>query len=160
MLAVVRAPLGGSAADEEVVTATIMLADSELRVEVNSDRRAKEIQKQIRRALGKDAKFLRTEYPDAADEVDDEEFAAMSDLLQSAETDQVAEELLRRHYSQWPDDRLPALQGQTPRQAVRTRGGRAKVEALLSQFERSSRGAFTGPMPELLDEIRRSLGLK
>ncbi len=35
------------------------------------------------------------------------------------------------HYTQWVDDPLPALDGKSPRQAVRTKSGRAQVESLL-----------------------------
>ena len=35
----------------------------------------------------------------------------------------------------WVDEALPALGGQTPRQAVQTRDGRTEVDLLLKDFE-------------------------
>lgn len=65
-----------------------------------------------------------------------------------------------QHYANWPDEPLPALGGQTPREAVRSEAGRRAVEQLLRDFEngeerekRAGRAAFDfGP-------IRKELGL-
>ncbi len=46
-------------------------------------------------------------------------------------------DLKERHYADWPDQPLPALGGKTPRDAARTRRGRAQVDLLLRQFEHS-----------------------
>jgi len=59
----------------------------------------------------------------------------------------------------WPDEKIPALANLTPRQAVRTRDGREKVEALLSQYERDS---GLNPIPvdtEVFQTLRLRLGL-
>jgi hypothetical protein len=37
--------------------------------------------------------------------------------------------------TQWLDEKLPALDGKTPREAVRTPEGREKVEELLKDWE-------------------------
>jgi len=36
--------------------------------------------------------------------------------------------LQAEHYAKWPDERLPALGGRTPRQAVRSKRGRAQLQ--------------------------------
>jgi len=46
------------------------------------------------------------------------------------------EEMLRAHYANWATEKLPALGGRTPRQAVKDPEGREMVEALLVQMER------------------------
>ena len=68
-------------------------------------------------------------------------------------------EYMRQHYSTWPDIELPALNGKTPLQAVKTRDGREMVEALLLEFER--RGNHTIPPldPAIIAELRDKLGL-
>ncbi|HYM11506.1 MAG TPA: SEC-C metal-binding domain-containing protein [Bryobacterales bacterium] len=40
-----------------------------------------------------------------------------------------------KHYGQWPDTPLPALGGKTPREAMRTRGGREQVLTLVKLLE-------------------------
>lgn len=42
------------------------------------------------------------------------------------------------YYVKWCDDKIPALGNITPRQAIKTKEGRAKLDALLVQFERDS----------------------
>ncbi len=69
-------------------------------------------------------------------------------------------EYLRQHYSTWPEEKLPALNGKTPLQAIKTRDGREMVEALLTDFER--RGKHTSPPldPAIIAELRERLGLQ
>ncbi|MCC6747138.1 MAG: DUF2384 domain-containing protein [Deltaproteobacteria bacterium] len=45
---------------------------------------------------------------------------------------------LQQHLTQWIDEQLPALDGQTPREAARTKRGREKVAALLKEQEHSA----------------------
>jgi hypothetical protein len=68
-------------------------------------------------------------------------------------------EYLRQHYRSWPEVKLPALNGKTPLQAVKTRDGREMVEALLLDIER--RGKQTAPPldPAIIAELREKLGL-
>jgi hypothetical protein len=44
-------------------------------------------------------------------------------------------EVKERHYAAWVDQPLPALGGQTPRAAMRSRDGRARVDVLLKDLE-------------------------
>ncbi|WP_225444601.1 SEC-C metal-binding domain-containing protein [Pseudomarimonas arenosa] len=163
MLSISRPPLQRPESDKTIITATVWLACQELRAEVNSDRRAGEIQAEIGRALGGTAVYLDTELAndmdqDLDDGLDDSPIDSLNDL--DPEAQEALTQLLCRHYARWPGDALPALNGQSPREAVRTAAGRAKVEALLQQFEHHrAHSAFTGPSSEMLDGIRRDLGL-
>ena len=49
----------------------------------------------------------------------------------------VVESFLRDHYERWVDQPLPALDGKTPRQAVATVEGKARVEDLIKSIENS-----------------------
>jgi hypothetical protein len=68
-------------------------------------------------------------------------------------------EYMRQHYRNWPEEELPALNGKTPLQAVKTRDGREMVEALLLDIER--RGKHTSPPldPAIIAELREKLEL-
>ena len=68
-------------------------------------------------------------------------------------------EFKRRHYAGWPDDPLPALDGQTPRDAVRTKKGRHAVEVLLKHLEHEEERA-SGGAPFNFAELREELGLR
>jgi hypothetical protein len=53
---------------------------------------------------------------------------------------------------------IPALNGNTPRQAARTRDGRELLEAVLLDFERKA-GITPGMDEEVIRELRSTLGL-
>jgi hypothetical protein len=56
-----------------------------------------------------------------------------------AELQAIEDEMVRQHWEDWLDTRVPALGNKTPRQAARTAGGRERVEALLAEFDRGRR---------------------
>jgi len=51
------------------------------------------------------------------------------------ELDAAMGRFLEDHYRDWPDTKLPALGGKTPREAVRTAKGRKQVIAVLKDVE-------------------------
>jgi len=65
-----------------------------------------------------------------------------------------------KHYGTWPDDPLPALQGRTPREAVRSEVGRRAVEELLRDFENHEERARKQGEPAFdFGPLRKELGL-
>ena len=64
------------------------------------------------------------------------------------------------HYASWPDEPLPALDGKTPRQAIRTTQGRAIVENLLREFENGAERLRREGRPAYdFSKLRVALGL-
>jgi hypothetical protein len=57
------------------------------------------------------------------------------DALPPEQEAQIVREFFEQHYRGWLDQEIPALDGQTPRQAVGTAAGRQKVTALLKDIE-------------------------
>lgn len=68
------------------------------------------------------------------------------------------EDALEAHYDTWADTPLPALGGQTPRQAARTPDGRDQVSDLLDDIESQTRWMPGGAAVEF-GTIREDLGL-
>jgi hypothetical protein len=67
---------------------------------------------------------------------------------------------LRQHYlTRWVQERIPALGGKTPRAAVRSNEGRARVAELIDEAERFSKNMPGGDDPSLWNELRASLKL-
>jgi len=66
---------------------------------------------------------------------------------------------MRQHYSTWHKEKLPALNGKTPMQAVKTRDGREMVEALLMDFEQRGKQQTPPLDPAIIEELREKLGL-
>jgi len=50
---------------------------------------------------------------------------------------EIIEKAIRQSYANWPDERIPALGGKTPRQAIRTAAGLERVKGLLRGYEAS-----------------------
>lgn len=48
--------------------------------------------------------------------------------------------LVASHWEGWVDEKIPALGGKTPRQAVRSANGRESVEAQFRSLERRAAG--------------------
>ncbi len=66
----------------------------------------------------------------------------------------------RRHYADWPDHPLPALDGKTPREAVQTVGGRGAVDVLLKEMENLEQRAGEGGASFDFSPLRCELGLE
>lgn len=89
-------------------------------------------------------------------EIEDLEPADLSDLPVLQE---LIRSILTEHYEGWPDESLPALGGRSPREAVKERSGREKVEALIAQLERDGQSASPPLDPSIPRMIRERLGL-
>jgi len=59
--------------------------------------------------------------------------------LPQEELQSLMEQVLRRHYANWCDEAIPALDGRTPRQAIRTAAGLERVKGLLRMYEDGER---------------------
>ncbi|MBK6734331.1 MAG: SEC-C domain-containing protein [bacterium] len=157
---------GGSM--QNTVLANLDLSEGRLSVQVNSQQRADAAREQIAVRLGDRARFkgaviesmeqlqatarANARSPEAVKRQQEQEA-----LERSPEARALMEKLARQHWAAWPDKSLPALRGDTPRQAARTPAGRERLEALLLEF--AGRIEQTGvPGPDL-DALRRDLGL-
>ena len=65
------------------------------------------------------------------------------------------------HYAKWVDMKLPALEGKTPRQAVKNAAGKRKVAELLKQLENTeSEKRRAGEYAYDVSKLRTELGIK
>ena len=132
-----------SAADSTVL-GILTIEGKTLRVAVNSAARAERIRKEIESRLGAGARFKTAVIQSgevmmrAARERASRPAAPRKDhdLLQNPEVRARMAEMMAAHWEGWVDEKIPALGGKTPRQAVRSADGREGVEALLRSFER------------------------
>ena len=143
---------------DNTILGTLLVDGSRLVVEVNSARRAKRIQREIRRRLGAGATLVDTTTQNI-DEILAGAVAANTsaapDELRSPELESLESEFRRRHMETWLDTKIPALANRTPRQAVTTARGRERLEAVLDEIAHSQRD---GALAEVA-ELRRRLGL-
>lgn len=75
------------------------------------------------------------------------------------EAEQLILDFKRRHYADWPNHPLPALDGKTPREAVQTVGGRGAVDVLLKEMENLEQRAGEGASFDF-SLLRRELNLE
>jgi hypothetical protein len=139
------------------------LADGKLRLECNSRRRLEKGRGLIEQYCGVFARHLGDSFIDL-----EEMKKSTAEGPPSPPSKPVDPELEREliakvqaeHYAKWPDERLPALGGRTPRQAVRSKRGREQVEELLRDFENSSERARKEGRPAFdFSGLRSELGL-
>lgn len=144
---------------------TVTVAGGEVKVETRSRERHARLKEQVTRALGSSIEHTSSEERDQSEVFD--QMAAAGDLAGSPEPAEsippelqreLMGEFLARHYGSWPDIGIPALDGKTPREAMKTPAGRSKVESLVRDMEFRTHGS---PMEGAydFDELRKELGL-
>ena len=88
-----------------------------------------------------------------------ESASASSTVPDSPEAAQLVLDFKRRHYADWLDTAIPALGGQTPREAMRTAKGREAVDVLLKDMENLEQRVPAGSAFDF-SALRRELGLE
>ena len=146
---------------------TLEIDGDRLQVHVNSNRRARRIEREIAKRLGADA-ALETRTADSVEKLLAEHKETPRDRLEDLEQERLqqqpeVQEFLRqqseRHWEAWIDTRLPALGNRTPRQAARTPDGRERLDALFAEFAWSVERAPNAMSPDL-SALRAKLGLR
>jgi hypothetical protein len=144
---------------ENTVIATAWLSGYSMRLETNSIARADELLRRIEKACRGLIRHRAREHSDPLALAQRSRQREPESNLPTKENQLLVRELKERHYGNWPDQPLPALGGKTPRQAARTRDGRAQLDLLLRQFEHNE-GQL--PTAERVDirSLRTLLGLQ
>ena len=148
----------------------IKIEDSNLTAEINSENRAEKFKALVEELLPGKARYKTTviQSPQSM-------LARAGEKGESAQTRQTQKEIeelnsrpeiqallaekMRQHYRDWPGMELPALNGLTPLQAVKTRDGKEMVAALLTDIEQRSQHATPPLDPAIIAELRERLGL-
>jgi hypothetical protein len=150
---------------DETIVATFTIRGDELLVETNSDRRARNAKAMVKRRLGDRAEYVGAKRTDPAEflqrggEEGGEEAGAppVGPVPSTPEMEAFLREHMRKRWELWLDEEIPALDGETPRQAATSERGRELLEALLADYEQTSADnvAFAPDIPDL----RRKLGI-
>lgn len=152
---------------DNTVIGHIHIEGHRLSVEVNSAKRAKKFAALAKKLMGKNARYRTTvtESPEAmlrhgAPTMSSAERAKQDALDADPAVQAHLARLMAQHYENWPNEKLPALGGKTPNQAVKTPDGREMVEALLIQFERDLRAQKAPGAESILRNLRQRLKLE
>jgi hypothetical protein len=135
------------------------LTDTRLELETNSLVRADALRERVEGACGDGISHRVREHADplSAEAASGEPLAAAEPP--SPEAEQLIREFKQRHYADWPDHPLPALDGRTPREAVTTAQGRGAVDVLLKDMENHEQRAGEAGAFDFLP-LRKELGLE
>lgn len=157
---------------EDLIVGHVQVGDRSLSIETNSARRANALRTRVEAAVGdlvhhrrrrrRDAQRMisrmREREPSARSATAAARARGRGGLAETPEAQEALREMKERHYAAWADQPLPALGGMTARQAVRTKAGRERVDALLKHIEY---GEASLPVGERFDTsiLRRELRL-
>ena len=148
----------------------IAIHGAKLTAEVNSEKRAEALKREMKKRLGGKARFrravltslekmfedLRANPDGAAARRQSEHERRTRELKANPELRHVIEQHANEHWRAWLDEALPALDGRTPREAAQTESGRERLEALLLEFEYRCSGQAFDPD---VDALRNELGV-
>lgn len=155
---------------DNTILGNIIIDGGALTAEVNSEKRAKKFQSLMKEMLSGKARYKTTMIQSmqsmlANAEKEGETAQARRRREENETLNALPEvqaklaEFMRKHYEGWIREKIPALGGKTPLQAVKNPEGREMVEALLVQMERSGR-KMNPPLDEsIVKDLRARLGL-
>jgi hypothetical protein len=130
---------------DNTILGHINISGKRLIAEVNSENRAKRLRKEIEKRLGsigvhqstvaQTLEQLRKNTPRDAEEAELHE-SEMEALLTDPEARKFLQATIQKQTERWVHEKIPALGGRTPIEAVRDPDGKEAVEALLTHWER------------------------
>lgn len=156
---------------DNTILGHIKISEGRVIAEVNSENRANRLRKEIEKRLGAMATHestlaqtleeMRKNAPQSGQaeeaELDD---AEMSGLLADPEARRFLQATMQKQVESWVHQKIPALGGRTPMEAVRDPDGREMVEALLLDWERcDERGVSPNQVRPDIGALRRLLNL-
>ena len=148
----------------------INIDKTNLLVDVNSEKRAKKFQSELKKRIKEGIRYKTTVIESIKAAIDKSQqepkkpsrtSKEQEDLMNHPELKAHLEKMMEDHWKNWVNEKIPVLNNMTPVEASRTEDGREMLDALLTQFERDS---LDNPQPgtnqETFKKIRQQLGLE
>jgi hypothetical protein len=117
------------------VVGSAEISPGKLKLETNSAKRADELRRAIEGALGPLVTFRVREHQDPEAMLRDAPKSPPVPRVLSPDEIAALREIKALHYRAWLDQPLPALNGQTPREAAGTRAGMKRLLGLVKEIE-------------------------
>jgi SEC-C motif len=142
----------------------LVIEPDRITAEVNSQKRATKLKKEIEKRLGAGATFERATIESFEAKMKEMKAKGPSapipmDLVEKAAIEEALMAMHKKHWDSWIDQEIPALGGLTPRIAATHKEGRELVEALLFSFEEGNRKTDKPSLVVPVEEIRKRLKL-
>ncbi|MBV9339402.1 MAG: DUF2384 domain-containing protein, partial [Acidobacteria bacterium] len=154
---------------ENTILGHIKISDTRLVAEVNSEKRARRLRKEIEQRLAsavhestiaKTVDELVKTAPKQKSRKELDREAEFQAILRDPEVQRQIQAKLQKQMEQWVHEKLPALGGRTPLEAVRDPDGKEIVETLLLDWERrEQKDSAPGRILPDIAAIRRLLNL-
>ena len=155
---------------DNTVLGSLKIKGKTLTAEVNSEKRAKKVQTEITKRLGKKAAFKRAVHESVDAKLEEMQAQAGSPAFEQSRKEQeefasrpevqaMVKAQMEAQWEGWYNERVPALQNKTPLQAARTKAGRERLEALLLDFERRNEEVSQPYLRVDIEAMRKKLGL-
>jgi len=149
---------------DNTLMGNITIQSNKLKIEVNSKERADIIIKLINECLGVAvsdqrirAESLKKMHSSA--NVVENDNSDTPDITNSPETQEFLKEMSKKHWNNWLNESIPALDGLTPMQATKSKDGRDKLEALLLDYVNRDARSPNNLLRPNISELREKLGL-
>ncbi len=151
---------------DNTVMGNIIVEENKLILETNSEKRTELGKKILSKHLGDDIMFQQTlletpeqrlkSVPDITNHNEEE-----SKLLASPEVQEQLKQMAKAHWENWFDEKIPALDYKTPREAAKTKDGKERLEALLMGYEHYEDGKRNqiNPFKADINYLKKKLGL-
>jgi hypothetical protein len=120
---------------DNTIIAGVKIGDSTLTGSTNSLARAEAIRNRVEAACGSLLETGVRTHTDPVSVISRSPAPAVAPRTATAEEMAAVREMKERHYTQWLNDPIPALDGKTPREAARTMRGRKRLKILLDDLE-------------------------
>lgn len=145
----------------------VILKQGELLLVVDSPERSKKGETLLKKYLGK-AVTLRKTVSQTPQEVlkllspvyIQKCFNSSEKIIERPEVQKKIESMRESYWKNWLDKAIPALEDKTPREAVKTPGGRERLEVLLLHYEQENLSAANDFMKVDTGFLKRELGLQ
>lgn len=147
----------------------ISINGTSLSIEVNSERRSKRVQKEITKRLKDQATLLKIEVDtqeslikkvkSQSPEGNDSQAQGINSFNKTPEAQAALKKIMETHWENWLDDKIPALNGLSPREATKDRIGRELLENLFLDFEEKSRQQPDELLRVDIKKLREGLGM-
>ncbi|HXI91587.1 MAG TPA: SEC-C metal-binding domain-containing protein [Blastocatellia bacterium] len=155
---------------ENTILGALTINGAALTAEVNSEKRAKKIQSEITKRLGKKADFRKAIHESIEAKLEEMQAQSGSPEFEQARKEQeefasrpevqaIVKAQLEAQWEGWYNEPVPALQNKTPLQAARSKAGRERLEALLLDFERRNEEVSQPYLRVDIESMRKTLGL-
>lgn len=152
---------------DNTVLGNITIDGDKLTIAVNSEKRSKKIQNEVKKRLGERAIFEKATIESVEKELERQKSRPGANAKLKQENDDfqnlpevqaMKKQMIEQHWKSWVDQPIPLLKNLTPKQAAKTPDGRVRLEALFLEFERRSKNVTDHFLRPDIEELKRKIG--